>query len=279
MAELFKYLKVFEALADIFRSSYPILDSPIEHKMWKEFLAFGLIPVTQVPAGVYRTDLVLKFPAMAMLNTPARVVVECDGRSYHHGLVDDFRDDILYASFKIPICHVHGNFAQYSPQLTSFKIVDIFFPEMRSRLPGTDLYERYMRCFYRIVEDENVLNVFLRRSSLPPFGSKDLDVRLNGRLGRSTTPGKKNVALALCRAQKKAPFKMSEFTEGWIAPWGSSEYSTRADRQAFMAERGIQANGLRPLPLAKEYAKSKMTGPQRERTLAELFYYEKRRHG
>lgn len=278
MSDVLRYFKVFEALADIFRGSYPILDSPIEHKMWKEFMAFGLVPVTQVSAGVFRTDIVLKYPAMSMSNTSARVVVELDGKAYHHGLVDDFRDDFLYANLRIPICHVQGNFAQYSPQLTALKIVDIFFPEMRNRENGTDLYARYMGCFFRIIENEDVLNVFLRRSGLPPYGSRDLDMRLNGRLGRQATPEKKDVALTLCRAQKITPFRMAEFTEGWISPWGSSEYSTYQSRGEFRQAYGPSAITMRPLHLAREYAKWKYTGAQRERILGELVAYEKRRH-
>ena len=278
MSDVFRYFKVFEALADIFRGSYPILDSPIEHKMWKEFIAFGLVPVTQVSAGTFRTDIVLKFPAMAMSNTSARVVVELDGKSYHHGLVDDFRDDFLYANLRIPICHVQGNFAQYAPQLTALKIVDIFFPEMRDRANGSDLFSRYMGCFFRIVENEDVLNVFLRRAGLPPFGSRELDLRLNGRLGRHAIPEKRDVALALCRAKKILPFRMAEFTEGWISPWSSSEYSTYQSRLEFRQALGNAVASMHPLQLAREYARWKFTGVQKDRVLSELAAYEKRRH-
>lgn len=262
---------------DWYSLHFPHFASPIEKNMWLEFTRLGLVPRTQQRAGPYKIDLVLKFPALSKHDSRQRVVVECDGKNFHHGLVDDFRDDMVYSELGLPVCHVAGNHAQYMAPWVALKIGDMFFGELRQTGPGLAQANVFLDYLKQASARIEVLNALLRRAGYPVYGSSELAAKMNGRLAPGCKVTPEAVVEVLFRAGCIHPFTLSEYSEGWVSPWQSSPYSTLENRAALRAALGPDARSMRPYQLAVEYARRFYSGTRRSETLVELASYSKKR--
>jgi very-short-patch-repair endonuclease len=105
-------------------------ESPIEHDLMVSLRLVGLQVEHQVWVGAYRLDMIVS----SRLNSQ-KLIVECDGKDFHHHLIDDFRDDELRESSGYPVVHITGSAITYNAEECVVQIVDRWFPE-HSRLVG-----------------------------------------------------------------------------------------------------------------------------------------------
>lgn len=103
----------------------PKWESPIERKLWYALRYMGVEVETQVSIGAYRVDMVL----FSRVSTN-EVIVECDGKDYHHNLIDEFRDDELIEIAKLPIAHISGSEISESPEKCALYIAERWFPRI-----------------------------------------------------------------------------------------------------------------------------------------------------
>jgi very-short-patch-repair endonuclease len=103
----------------------PKWESPIERKLWDALRYMGIGVETQVSIGAYRVDMVL-FSRLSSYE----VIVECDGKDYHHNLIDEFRDDELIEIAKLPIAHISGSEITESPEKCALYIIERWFPRI-----------------------------------------------------------------------------------------------------------------------------------------------------
>ena len=117
----------------------PRWESPIEQKLWYALRYMGIEVETQVSIRDYRVDMVL-FSRLS----PNEVIVECDGKEFHHNLIDEFRDDELIEIAKLPIAHVSGSEIVKSPERCALYIAERWFPELWIRWATQQLLRWYM---------------------------------------------------------------------------------------------------------------------------------------
>ena len=103
----------------------PRWESPIEQKLWYALRYMGIGVETQVSVGDYRVDMII----FSRLSSN-EVVIECDGANYHHNLIDEFRDDELIETAKLPIAHISGKEIAKSPERCALYIVERWFPKI-----------------------------------------------------------------------------------------------------------------------------------------------------
>jgi hypothetical protein len=244
----------------------PELESPIEERLWHELTNSGIVARTQVDTGSFRTDQVLKLQAYfgdAGTASKPRVIIECDGKGWHHRLVDDFRDDELYRLTRLPICHITGKSIYWSPQMCTLKIIDIFFPEVRQTA-------NYRYLLIRLARSESQFNTLMRHSkqnigrSLYSASDND-DVKAHKRVQR---------VLDLFEKELLNQFSMQDFHEGWIYPHNSSPYSALDKREELRKSFNNQI--LSPRDYARHYIMRFYTGDRQRQALAELDDFLKR---
>lgn len=103
----------------------PRWESPIEQKLWYALRYMGIGVETQVSIRDYRVDMML----FSRLSSN-EVIIECDGRDFHHNLIDEFRDDELIEIAKLPIAHISGSEIAQSPERCALYIVERWFPKI-----------------------------------------------------------------------------------------------------------------------------------------------------
>lgn len=99
-------------------------ESPIEHDLMVTLRMVGLQVEHQVWVGSYRVDMIVS----SRLNSQ-KLIVECDGRDFHHDLIDDFRDDELRELSGYPVVHVRGSVIVHDAEYCAIHIIDRWFPE------------------------------------------------------------------------------------------------------------------------------------------------------
>ena len=99
----------------------------------------GIEVETQVSIRDYRVDMVL-FSRLS----PNEVIVECDGKEFHHNLIDEFRDDELIEIAKLPIAHVSGSEIVNPPKDALFTLLKDGSPELWIRWATQQLLRWYM---------------------------------------------------------------------------------------------------------------------------------------
>lgn len=107
----------------------PRWESPIERNLWDALRYMGVEVETQVSIGNYRVDMIL-FSRLSK----NEVIIECDGKEFHHNLIDEFRDDELIELASLPIAHVSGSEILKSPEKCALYIVDRWFPKMMTTM-------------------------------------------------------------------------------------------------------------------------------------------------
>ncbi|MCP4370551.1 MAG: hypothetical protein GY797_20925 [Deltaproteobacteria bacterium] len=99
-----------------------VFESPIETILSETLVFCGLKVNNQVEIPPYRVDMVVSN------RDNRKVIIECDGKEYHHWVVDDFRDDELWMTSRLPICHIKGEHIVQSPENCAVAIINHFFP-------------------------------------------------------------------------------------------------------------------------------------------------------
>jgi len=107
----------------------PKWESPIEKQLWEALRFIGINVETQVRVGKYRVDMLI-----SSRRNVHEIIVECDGNEYHNDLIDEFRDDEIIKSAKIPIAHIYGDKIFASPEKCSLYIAERWFPEIMSTI-------------------------------------------------------------------------------------------------------------------------------------------------
>lgn len=99
-----------------------VFESPIETILSETLVFCGLKVDNQIEIPPYRVDMVVSS------RDNRKVIIECDGKEYHHWVVDDFRDDELWMTSRLPICHIKGEHIVRSPENCVVAIINHFFP-------------------------------------------------------------------------------------------------------------------------------------------------------
>jgi hypothetical protein len=276
--------KFSEMLRDLAHLQEPRWESPIERELRNILHTTRLVVRMQEKFGPFRVDMVLKYPYESSYGSSERIIVECDGSAYHFGLVDDFRDDQLYTYSQIPICHVVGRFINKCPELVALKIIDIFFPEMRTSEDWRANEQDYTNLLADLSYYENQLNILLRRAGLPDVRDSNFKSSFYDRTGKELYDHFEcgisfqewciDIAPALFRHGHLKPFTLEEFTEGWIYPFQSSGFSTKEKREYLRKKFGYSS--IQPYKLAEEYINLFYKGVEQENFLLLLRTYSQR---
>jgi very-short-patch-repair endonuclease len=136
------FLNFLEDSVDIPEYRPPRWESHIERELWEALRYIGISAETQVPIGNFRIDMLV-----SSRRNSNKAIIECDGAEFHHKIIDEFRDDELLDTIKLPIAHVYGKEIFKSPERCALFITERWFPEHMDSLG-------YISALERAYEDE-----------------------------------------------------------------------------------------------------------------------------